>query len=714
MSSLLEDLDESIAKDQGDAVNNLSRSSTAKRIPGQNTLLQDVLNSIGQDNDPNIDTETGLQDNYLRMKMGFTEGNITEDEDARLKVLTDAGLQASREKDGRLVYINPKTRKKTWVDESGMTLRDMSDLVGTLPEMIGDAGMQGAAFYLTKDPIVAASAGALGAAGGNVLKKKIGKYAFGIEEKTDMVGDATMSAAASLGGSALFGGANKLLSPGKNVVKPGAFEADELLKTKDANLTAAQILEPKGLVGEGVDFIQNLVEGAWFGGPIITRSKQEQKRAFSSLLDDIVNRLGNHMSPDEIGIVVNKALNGKQDFLHEEILPPMFRKVDSYFTKVKPETDTARKYVTKYLDKYKYTETTTREVASDIVSASGTPFKKTVTETETKEMMKALRNPSVRNIFENVKNLPDNMTFEQAAGIRSDLLKLVRDGKQTGVIGDDSARVLKGLAKEFDTIMEIAAKKGSPEGYKVWRSVNEVYAQVRETFGDDFVKAIFKKNPELLVDSIVTTRNITNMRKIKKILGETDKGAWNRMGSMYLSKTLQGLRFDDVTKTSAAKQLYHKLYTQMGEKSLKMIYDDPAIYKGLKSVVDAAVLAEEKGLSGNASIAIKLTQFGAVAQLLGGDESTGDKIGAAGIILGPVALATLMTSPQGVKWLTKGLLQSSKAQGVETALKSIVTFVTKKQLEHEGGAGRSFGDRPATTRIPEQDNDRSRMSPFNY
>ena len=675
----LDAIDDRIAELEGKSVKSLA--GTTGTIPSQEMNYDQALNNRiafleGQDYDPTLDTKTGLQDNKLRMMMGFASTP-----EGRESVLRNAGYQTERTPDGRLLYLNKDTGMRTYVDEDGMSLADLSDLVGLAPEVVGDYA--GTAVGAAGGPIGATVGGSVGSAIGKGVQIGASKL-MGIEEDVNIPKELGISAGASALGNTAGKVIGKAFAPVKNKLHPGAVEADDMLRARGSGMTASQMSE-----SSIVDWFEEIAAGSFGGGPVIAKAKQGQRHAFTNMMNDIMEGLGNHMSKDEIGIMANKALLGKQDFFMDRIAPPLFKRVDEATKGIYPNTKPLKEYVEDVSSKLKYNEVVVDDITGNVSTKAG-------------EMMKSTTNPHLRRLYKDILALPDEITFEQAQLIRSRLLKSARDLTESGKIGTDTGRQMNALAHEFDGIMDVAADEFDPDTKKLWRSVNAIYKQGMEVFHDRFIEALAKKDPEALVNAVIKKDNITNIMKVKKLLGKTDKETWDRMGSFFLKDTLGKLRFDDITKTSPAKQLKHKLFTEVGEKTLKLVYDDPAVYKGLKEVIDAAVLAEEKGLASGASVAIKLAQFGAVLQLAtGAGGETGDTA-AYGVLVGPYILAKLMTSKQGVKWLSKGLLQGPETREGAKAIKSILTFVAKE--ESSQAQKRKALDRgpqsSTTTRVP--------------
>lgn len=76
------------------------------------------------------------------------------------------------------------------------------------------------------------------------------------------------------------------------------------------------------------------------------------------------------------------------------------------------------------------------------------------------------------------------------------------------------------LRQALATDIQDGANALSPEAGKALHDANANYAQYKQTFTDPFIKNLLKNNPEDFLDHAIQPKDVTNVAKLKTILGE--------------------------------------------------------------------------------------------------------------------------------------------------------------------------------------------------
>ena len=157
----------------------------------------------------NLDTNTGLKDFTTRMKMSFADTP-----EHALQTLQRKYPEAERLPDGRLIYANADTKQLTTVDEERLSLGDLADMSGLVPEIaISTVG----AIAGGGTPASIAGAGA-GMSIGQGVKRTVGQLFFNNSEMLGRSAAKDMTIAGLTG--ALGEGAGRAIQPAGATANP--------------------------------------------------------------------------------------------------------------------------------------------------------------------------------------------------------------------------------------------------------------------------------------------------------------------------------------------------------------------------------------------------------------------------------------------------------------------------------------------------------------
>lgn len=585
-----------------------------KREQRKRQLIQEATRrgiSTPTDRKLNIDITTGLQNIPLRIKLGFLESD-----EARLKLLRTIYPDAHRlAEDHRLAFTNPNNGRLTVVDEQGFKLRDLADWIGFLPEVIG-----GTAGALITAPIPIPGARVAGAGVGMGLGR-VGKLGIsrllGEEPLTADILAKRGAESALIGGVGEMAGAGalRLASPYAKRILPETREAMKGFLKFGGRLSPAQATEARGM-----DILENIAEYSLIGSEPFRAFRVSQEKALINWADDIAVRVGNHMTPEQIGQLTINAIT-KRTQIHNKTAKVLYKRVDDLTKEAIIDTSSIK------------------SVANKMLEIAQRPY------------AKSLRSKTGERILKDFSNLPNQISFVEAQTLRSDLMGISR--ATTELIPGKIIGTAKNLTKAVDDAIQKSVPKES-EAINAFRNANRFWKEGKELFNSRLAKSLLRNNPEVIGKTIFRPGAITNIRMIKRMV---DKKTFNRLRDGYLQTIIKP---NPQTATIEGGAILNRL-SQMGDDTLKEIFS-PEHLRDLKAFGEMAKRTQEPPGQGTGRVLIQLTQGGAALTLLG----TGLEAGAATTILGPAALARIMTHPQGIKWLTTGLITRT---GTKEAIK---------------------------------------------
>lgn len=589
--------------------------------------------------DKDLDVQTGLTNVPLRIKLSFIDN--PREREALLKTVYP---ETKRLPDGRLSYVNPETGRLTLIDEDPVSLRDLADWTGTIPEVIGGTvgSIGGAVSPVPGGAYIGAGAGT---AAGRIVKKEIAEKIMGdfdIPESdkeywTDIAIAGGIGIIGEAGGRLVIKG----LSPFAKRIPAATKKAANYIRRFGGKLTPAQMTETRIL-----DVLENVTESSLFGGGRIHAFKQSQREMIENIASDIAERFGARATIEEAGTLIQKTIMGNKKAFNV-VARRLYEKVDKLANIQIP--------------------------IKSLKSQAKTILKKIVPieETTQKTLIPSLKNRTTAKLLRDFANLPDEVPFSYLQQWRSDLLQVGYGSSD--LIPGKTQGIAKHLAKQIDNAFNNADSKLSGEGLQAFRKANAFWKKGKEIFNNSFIKTIVNKDPELISKSIFRRGAIQPIKKIKRMVNER---TWRRLRGTYLNDLIfkQGL---DSSGQISGKRIDVAL-RNMEESTLKEIFN-PNELKELRHFVNATKLIQEKATGLGGGMLIQLTQAGAImAPIMAPDRAL--TMGAAGILLGPAAMARIFTSDMGIKWLTQGLVTKATTKQGITLASRILALAGKEYL----------------------------------
>jgi len=418
--------------------------------------------------------------------------------------------------------------------------------------------------------------------------------------------------------------AQKVAAPFAKTVIPEAVEVSEELAKFGGKLTPAQMTEAAPL-----DIIENMVRSAPFGKDVLERQILQGKDAWARWGQSLAGEMGEHASDPEVGQLVLDM--GKKGIDAHRIMGQRLY------------VDAAKKFSQEPI----VSVAPLREAASKHLAVFA----------ETAEVGKTAKSAGLlRKVAKVGEGKADNVTFENAITLRSELLGLQRDMAET--VGEGKTkRIIGDLITALDDSMQEAAEKQGGGALASWRKANRFWKYGKETFENNFMAGLIvknKKTPERISEAIFRSGNVDEIIKFKKALrvaANLDKSidhnaVWGKMQRNHLESIL-------AKKTSAKTAEINpdtvlKLFTDPKQsRTLREIYTAEQV-KGITEWARAGQLMNKQ--MGGGGMVMQLVQGTALLALATGQYQKG----AATVFIAPYVLARMLTNPVTAKLLTVG------------------------------------------------------------
>ncbi len=367
-----------------------------------------------------------------------------------------------------------------------------------------ETGLQGIAAGLTGGWSLAPRVAMMAGAGGlGSLTSESFDPSGGMKEAAERAG---LNALLSGGGELAFG---MLSKPFSGIFKPTA-----------AGAAAAQAIEKEGgvltpaLQSESrlAKNLESIAESSFGGSNAIAAARESGQKAALAPIGRFVDDLRSGFSKEELGGIAQDALEGQ-------------------FDAFKAATAAAYGEVDKVL------AAAPKVAGQPAVSVSLRTLK-----AEAEKMMKSgLPSANAMRQLKDVLALPDEVSFQAGAEIRSALINPVSETGQL-LVGNAKGQV-KRLAALADRAMNDSfasssiGRQSQREVLSVWRDANQMYREGAELFNAKMVKALVSKEPEAVVKAIAQAQKPGTIRTLKAAIG--DDKVWRGIQGQFLDDLLR-------------------------------------------------------------------------------------------------------------------------------------------------------------------------------
>lgn len=444
-------------------------------------------------------------------------------------------------------------------------------------------------------------------------------------------------------------GLKKILQPFKQSITPGLTNAErELQKAGGIGFSPAQKTD-----NAIVDTLEEVAEKSFTGSQTFKKFRLQNERGFNSYVQSVTDKISGQASTrlgaEETGILLRDTLEGGANAFNAAGRA-LYKNVDELTGGVYPR------------------------FMSEIVDM--TPLQSMASKIQAEQQRGVVTSGKLNTILDNILNKRARVSFEDAQMIRSDLLAVTRQIDE--LVPGRAEGAAKRLASIMDRSMEDAARNLSGDALGAWRAANKFWKQGKETFNNKFVKNLMKQlenEPAIVINKIFQNGRPAQIRRIKGMVNEK---TWNTLKSGYLEKLL-------LDSTSVDGQILGKSFLGKLKKAGDPVLNETFTGSELAKIRNIGTIANtiQKPIGGGGGMLIQLTQAAAIVGLFFGQTEK-----AAPFLLGPYAIAKLMTHPKGHALFAQGLktpVRSPQAVNIATKIGAIVSEIGVEEPLKEKG-----------------------------
>lgn len=544
--------------------------------------------------------------------------------------------------------------------------------------------------------LAGAGIGAAGGEGVQIALEKLARY-FGLMPEApseasipERIGEASK---AGVTGEALGqGGAAALNKIGTKVLAPVANKmtsyAREALATFPGKVLPSEVSDSR-LLG----IAENVAEGSIFGGERINRIKAARQAAAQDQVMKVLDRLGPSVTERQAGETVlerhaagvGSARKGTGFRGDEKLAWDAFRTQ----TENMPASTPA-------LDQF-ISELHGREAGSILPNAGHEAARRIAALTENAGEMKDILTSDARklmstDIYKKLSPASQKLALEQTGAhtvqappltvpqlqkTTSDLGKLVRSLTESAKNDPSKYNGQLGLAKKLHELARTDLERslaGNPSAEEAYHKAIEITRLGNERYFNDAIMDVVKQNPEKVATMLSRPNSSTAIRAVRAAVG--DEGIQPVQRRVLEELTAPDPKTRQIEWGTVASRL-----DAMGDDTLTALFPGSHATEVRRLSRLMLNLEQQNAAKGIGRQGIYLTQWGPLVTGLGGlVTGTLPPAAAGGVLLGPVAIQRIMTSPTGLKWLTTGL---RFPPGTEQAVKSAAMLTAFLRQEQE-------------------------------
>jgi hypothetical protein len=458
--------------------------------------------------------------------------------------------------------------------------------------------------------------------------------------------EAATSAALGAGGEMIGGLAVKGLQrlfPARPVT-PEAVEAQKIVSKVGGQLTPAQITDSRGL-----DIAENIAESSLIGGGAIKEVKKGTQQKLQDAIESSASRFASQFSPEQSGEAIQQAME---------------------------RSEGAWRAASK--EKYAAIDAAMRD------PATGTPLA-LVDLRPVKDMAAKLQPGEVRletgylsNRLRNIQEMPDQVLFEEAHALRSDIMDIVRGVTAPGGPATGPQVKAKGpmarLAAETFQQMEETAKEVGGNAFQAWREADAFFREGAKTFNSALTRQVARATPDAVVGVIAKNARPYAIRSIRNTVDDVE--AWRGVQASWLDQLLNSPGVTNATTGEMSGKALVRQLTRFGDEALSELFPSGA-GSSLKRLGHALAFAQQKSPEATGNMMIQMSQAGAVlglpaSMILGSPQGA---LTSGAILIGPAIISKALTNPSIANLLIKGVnlsADASEASGLRTRLLALL------------------------------------------
>lgn len=447
--------------------------------------------------------------------------------------------------------------------------------------------------------------------------------------------------------------------------------------------------------------LENIMEGSLAGGGKYEALLKDQAAKFGEATQQELNQFGISRAPERMGMRVQVATRAAErqatsaaNELYDAHVWPL---AESQGVEV-PLTS-LRQYTDEELAK--------RGLVADVAGGRGVQFLRKVAglSTPVKDQAAAnleahiakyaqvpvaeLSNPKYTALLQSIAEqagIPINLTHEVSVPFRAAhyMRSAANDLAHTaGAAGDaETAYYARQIYGRLDDAMETSATAAGGDLAANYQKATKAWRDLRTTFSDSVAEQVLKAEPRQVVDTIIKPHRVADVQKLRDTVGDQ---AWHGVARSFAEKLV-----DD---PGAITEQLHKY----GKETLDAVFPRGTA-DGLWQLGRIADTLKAKGV-GTGKMWISLTQASAAVGLLMGRQPTS----AAAVLLTPLVLSHILTTPMARQWLTTGLRATAAGDRGAAAKVTgqLLSWLINQKLVDGPGAGKAGGSgTPASAGTP--------------
>lgn len=287
------------------------------------------------------------------------------------------------------------------------------------------------------------------------------------------------------------------------------------------------------------------------------------------------------------------------------------------------------------------------------------------------------------SLIKQISDLPDTMTFSDAAELRSRLIKVAKSSR-----GDVAGKNAYEFVSQVDKAMETTAKNLPGDAQKAWRDANSFYKEGKQTYDNNFISSLVEKGkeqPELVGKALFQNGEITQIRMAKNVLKD-DPQTFQAMKAGWWEDALgNSLKSDGQL---VGNSLFNQ-FKKMGNETLGEIFTKSELAL-IRRFEEAATRTQKIGKAGGGSILVQLMQAGPLAAAAsgkvfsGGDKAWDDFMtGGLAILAAPKVLGHMLVNPKYHSLFYRGLSTERPLYMPATMKLAAEAYKVEKQLNEK-------------------------------
>lgn len=523
------------------------------------------------------------------------------------------------------------------------------------------------------------------------------------EALTNIAQETALGTAGDVAGRLIVGGVAKLAAPFRSALNPEGVKAAETIEASSSlrpGLTPAEQTNSHVL-----DTAQQITEGSIMGGGFLKIFKENQAKALESMADQVIDQFGKRSSPEDLGDYFIAVVEGKLN-LGRAPARIIYNTIDERVAQKTVEVPVVDFIPTGLFDEAgnqvnrQVTRTVQQEVGGAKVNMK--PLRALVgKEGKNLDILKGFQaESSGKTVKDFIEGLSGEITYGEARAVSTGLREFQeRLLKSPETKNAKAIRFAGKVMKQLDKQLEQSLREFDPELVDMAKAADKIWRDTSLTYNNRTIRRLANLGrmehgdaPERIAKRIFAPGNVTAIKRVKAAV--TPK-AWMRLQSFAVRQMMKTAT--DTDGVMKGKSFLAELTSKrgMGEEMFEEVFDKTQ-RQALEDFGQAAKVAQAKQVG--AGRIMSLAQGGAILQIM----SEGPELFPGQpemVILGPAAVAFMLTNPRSARWLTQGFdIPANSAQGAALAGR-ILQALNPRQVDEAAPTAPQLGE-PSPERLP--------------